>query len=53
MQMNDIPFETTDWAALEPTRHAGEQGYALWRTRQLGPIRVRMLEYSPGYVADH
>jgi hypothetical protein len=53
MKMNDIPFETTDWAASEPTRHPGESGYALWRTRQLGPIRVRMLEYSPGYLADH
>lgn len=53
MQLSDIPFETTDWATLEPTRHPGERGFALWRTRQLGPIRVRMLEYSPGYVADH
>ena len=53
MQLSDIPFETTDWAAIEPTRHPGERGFALWRTRQLGPIRVRMLEYSPGYVADH
>lgn len=53
MQLSDIPFETTDWAALEPTRHPGERGFALWRTRQLGPIRVRMLEYSPGYAADH
>lgn len=53
MQLSDIPFETTDWAAIEPTRHPGERGFALWRTRQLGPIRVRMLEYSPGYAADH
>jgi len=53
MKMSDIPFETTDWAAIEPTTHPGETGQALWRTRQLGPIRVRMLEYSPGYLADH
>lgn len=53
MQLSDIPFETTDWSAIEPTRHPGERGFALWRTRQLGPIRVRMLEYSPGYAADH
>lgn len=53
MQLSDIPFETTDWAAIEPTRHPGERGFALWRTRQLGPIRVRMLEYSPGYASDH
>jgi len=35
------------------TAHAGAAGEARWRTRQFGPVRVRMLEYSPGYVADH
>jgi quercetin dioxygenase-like cupin family protein len=57
MRMAAIPFDTTDWSAVEPTRHAGEEGHALWRTRQVGPpdnpIRVRMVEYSPGYVSDH
>ena len=57
MQMSAIPFDTTDWSQVAPTRHAGEEGEALWRTRHVGPegnqIRVRMVEYSPGYVADH
>jgi quercetin dioxygenase-like cupin family protein len=53
MQMNDIPFGTTDWSTVEPTEHAGERGHAYWRTRQFGAIRVRMVEYTPGYVADH
>jgi quercetin dioxygenase-like cupin family protein len=57
MQMSAIPFDTTAWSALEPTRHAGDVGEALWRTRHVGPadnpIRVRMVEYSPGYVSDH
>lgn len=53
MQLRDIPFETTDWAAVEPTEHKGETGMAYWRTRQLGDVRVRMVEYSPGYRADH
>jgi quercetin dioxygenase-like cupin family protein len=57
MRMSDIPFDTTDWAAVEPERHAGEAGEALWRVRSVGPsgnpIRVRMVEYSPGYVSDH
>ena len=53
MQMNDIPFGTTDWASIEPTEHSGTTGRALWRTRQFGAIRVRMVEYSPGYAADH
>ncbi len=53
MTMSNIPFGTTDWATVEPTRHPGETGHATWRTRQFGDIRVRMVEYSPGYLADH
>jgi len=51
--MQDIPFGTTDWTAVEPTEHKGDSGVATWRTRAFGDIRVRMVEYSPGYVADH
>lgn len=57
MRISDIPFETTTWADVPPTRHAGLSGEAFWRTRHIGPesnrIRVRMVEYTPGYVADH
>lgn len=53
MQMSEIPFGTTDWSAIEPTEHPGETGKALWRTCQFGAIRVRMVEYTPGYLADH
>jgi hypothetical protein len=53
MEMSGIPFGTTDWSAIEPSEHRGEFGTAAWRTRQFGAIRVRMVEYSPGYVADH
>lgn len=53
MLISGIPFGTTDWSALGPTEHKGETGVAYWRTRQFGPIRVRMVEYSPGYRADH
>lgn len=53
MQITDIAFGTTDWAAVAPTEHPGETGTALWRTREFGRIRVRMVEYSPGYRADH
>lgn len=53
MQMQDIPFGTTDWSTIEPTLHPGDSGHAQWRTRQFGNIRVRMVEYSPGYLADH
>jgi len=53
MNMSEIPFATTDWSAVEPTAHQGETGMAYWRTRHFGSIRVRMVEYTPGYRADH
>jgi hypothetical protein len=53
MQMSNIPFGTTDWSTIEHTEHQGESGFARWRTCNFGNIRVRMVEYSPGYLADH
>lgn len=53
MRITDVPFGTTDWSKIEPTVHPGERGTAYWRTVHLGPIRVRMVEYTPGYLADH
>ena len=53
MKMHDIPFGITDWSAVEATEHPGETGMAYWRTRQFGDLRVRLVEYTPGYLADH
>ncbi len=53
MKMNDIPFGLTDWSSVEKTEHKGEKGSAFWKTRNFGEIRVRMVEYTPGYAADH
>lgn len=53
MKMSEIPFGTTDWSAVEPTFHAGETGHATWRTQHFNDIRVRRVEYSPNYLADH
>lgn len=53
MQMKNIPFGITNWENIETTQHNGEQGYALWRTQQFDNIRVRIVEYSAGYLADH
>lgn len=53
MHLPEIPFDTTDWATIAPTTHAGETGVAYWRTRRFGDVRVRVVEYSPGYRADH
>jgi hypothetical protein len=53
MNIESIPFGTTDWSLVEPEPHPGESGVAYWRTRHFGAVRVRMLEYSPGYASDH
>jgi hypothetical protein len=53
MELCGFPFAVIDWAAVEATKHPGASGLATWRTRQAGAARVRMVEYSPGYVADH
>jgi hypothetical protein len=53
MRLTDIPFGTTDWDTVEATDHRGETGVARWRTRRFGTVRVRMVEYSAGYRADH
>ena len=53
MKMTAIPFGTTHWDELPVTEHPGETGKAFWRTRHFGEIRVRMVEYTPGYLADH
>ena len=53
MRMSSIPFGTTDWSEVESTEHNGEVGLAVWRTKVFGDIRVRMVEYPPGYQSDH
>jgi quercetin dioxygenase-like cupin family protein len=53
MNITNLPFGTTDWSTVEPTLHSGETGVAHWRTQRFGELRVRMIDYSPGYVADH
>jgi hypothetical protein len=53
MRISELPFGVLDWATVAQTRHAGTSGNATWRTRSFGDLRLRMVEYSPGYVADH
>jgi quercetin dioxygenase-like cupin family protein len=48
-----IEFQMTDWSAIPQTVHKGEVGEAFWKTLQYEGLRVRMVEYSPGYIADH
>lgn len=53
MKIEGIPFCTTSWRDIASVEHLGETGKAIWRTREFGDLRVPMVEYTPGYVADH
>lgn len=53
MKIPPLPFTVTDWAKVPATEHPGETGAAYWRTVNIGDIRVRAVEYTPGYLADH
>jgi hypothetical protein len=53
VELTGIPFGITDWSQVPTTRHAGETGVATWRTQHFGAMRVRMVEYSANYHADH
>ena len=53
MELTSIPFGITDWSDVAPTEHQGETGVATWRTRHFGSLRVRMVEYSANYRANH
>ena len=50
---NNIPFQTIDWSVIPKTEHVGETGTAYWQTVQFPGLRVRIVEYSKGYLADH
>jgi len=51
--MSQIPFQAIDWTSIEKTEHKGETGVSLWQTIQFEGLRIRLVEYSAGYLADH
>jgi quercetin dioxygenase-like cupin family protein len=51
--MSNIPFQTIDWNNIERVEHKGETGVAYWKTIQFSGLRIRIVEYSKGYFADH
>jgi mannose-6-phosphate isomerase class I len=51
--MSTIPFQTIDWNSVEKIEYKGETGIAIWQTIQFNGLRVRIVEYSEGYLADH
>lgn len=46
-------FAITNWSKIKGIKHKGEKGFALWQTVMMGDIRIRMVQYSAGYIADH
>ena len=53
MNLSSFPFQTLNWSSIPKEEHKGETGVAYWQTQMMNDIRVRMVEYSPGYKADH
>jgi len=50
---SNIPFQTINWDNIPKTTHPGETGTAFWQTLQFPGLRIRVVEYSAGYLADH
>jgi len=53
MNNKNIPFQTIDWTSIPKIEYKGEKGFAYWQTIQLEGLRIRIVEYSEGYIADH
>ena len=53
MKIPTLPFTVIDWSGVAPSEHKGETGMAYWRTFTVGDLRIRQVEYTPGYLADH
>jgi|SRR5688572_8097416 quercetin dioxygenase-like cupin family protein len=53
LQVSPILFHTTDWSTIPVIEHQGETGTARWQTIQYGSLRIRVVEYSPNYKANH
>ncbi|CAM4411176.1 hypothetical protein SAMN06265348_11718 [Pedobacter westerhofensis] len=51
--MINIPFQAIDWSQVPKVEYKGETGTAYWQTLQFEGLRIRMVEYSAGYLADH
>ena len=53
MSHTNIPYQTIDWTSIPRTEHKGETGISYWQTLQLPGLRIRIVEYCKGYLADH
>jgi len=53
MKPSEIPFQSIDWSIIPKIIHPGEKGSATWQTIQFDGLRIRIVVYSAGYLADH
>ena len=53
MEPKPIPYQAIDWTVIPKEEHPGETGTSFWQILQLPGLRIRIVEYSPGYLADH
>ncbi|WP_183581094.1 DHCW motif cupin fold protein [Mucilaginibacter sp. X5P1] len=51
--MYTIPFQTINWQSVKKTEHPGETGTSFWQTVLLDGLRLRIVEYSSGFLNDH
>ena len=51
--MSNIPFQTIDWSTIPKTEHTGETGTSFWQTIEYPGLRIRIVEYTAGYSANH
>ena len=51
--MSEIPFKFIDWTSIKIIEYRGESGTSLCKTIQFPGLRIRLVEYSNGYLADH
>lgn len=49
----NIKFQVVNWNLIETIKHTGQVGDAFWKTINFDGLRIRIVEYSKGYLADH
>jgi hypothetical protein len=52
-QEQNIPFQVIEWDKILKEEHAGEISTSFWRKKEFAGLRLRIVEYAAGYLADH
>jgi hypothetical protein len=48
-----MPERMIDWSLIPATKVQGTSGFFNGRAHQSGEVQQRIVEYAPGYLADH